>query len=348
MTTYLRFSCEDLAFFILQLEQICISFDGGKTTMNFIEAALLIQGSACIYSKKVEYLYSLVYQALDFISNKKREKLPTSVGADGADSDANAGPAEEKDEFLSLNDIQDTSRASMDLREDRQRSSVSIVPLTPMVLVPPEEAEKKGNPLFSKKGEMLASRRDFRMNTCTPHVNGTFMLQLADLSPTQCPPRRDRECPSMGVPSIVPGAGATPVEGSVCNTPVLALNFSGDGGGDNAFCENDDGCNDILLDIPERVLDASLGDVEDHVAYQMVCKGSIVCHHLEILWSLWQRRVQPSQGCIWGYGRKQEGKNAEGFWLVVVVVVVVVVFIYEEGGAGKTSFHHVSCINLMI
>lgn len=38
---------------VLQLDQICISFDEGKTTMNFIEAALLIQGSACVYSKKV-------------------------------------------------------------------------------------------------------------------------------------------------------------------------------------------------------------------------------------------------------------------------------------------------------
>nr|XP_020634971.1 condensin-2 complex subunit H2-like [Pogona vitticeps] len=59
-----------------------------------------------------------------------------------------------------------------------------------MSLVPPEEAEKKDNPLFSRKGEMLASRRDFRMNTCTPHTNGTFMLELAGLSPTQCPPAR--------------------------------------------------------------------------------------------------------------------------------------------------------------
>ena len=42
--------------------------------MNFIEAALLIQGSACVYSKKVKYLYSLVYQALDFISGKRRAK----------------------------------------------------------------------------------------------------------------------------------------------------------------------------------------------------------------------------------------------------------------------------------
>lgn len=38
---------------VLQLDQICISFDEGKTTMNFVEAALLIQGSACVYSKKV-------------------------------------------------------------------------------------------------------------------------------------------------------------------------------------------------------------------------------------------------------------------------------------------------------
>ena len=35
------------------MEQIRISFDGGQTVMNFAEAALLIQGSACIYSKKV-------------------------------------------------------------------------------------------------------------------------------------------------------------------------------------------------------------------------------------------------------------------------------------------------------
>jgi len=42
-----------LLFRVSQLDQICISFDNGKTTMNFIEAALLIQGSACIYSRKV-------------------------------------------------------------------------------------------------------------------------------------------------------------------------------------------------------------------------------------------------------------------------------------------------------
>ncbi|KAF7254616.1 Condensin-2 complex subunit H2 [Varanus komodoensis] len=46
-----------LSEYLEELDQICISFDGGKTTMNFIEAALLIQGSACVYSKKVRRGY---------------------------------------------------------------------------------------------------------------------------------------------------------------------------------------------------------------------------------------------------------------------------------------------------
>lgn len=39
--------------------------------MNFAEAALVIQGSACVYSRKVEYLHALVYQTLELIVNKK-------------------------------------------------------------------------------------------------------------------------------------------------------------------------------------------------------------------------------------------------------------------------------------
>lgn len=45
------------------MEQIKISFDGGQTLMNFAEAALLIQGSACIYSKKVSKNVSFTLQS---------------------------------------------------------------------------------------------------------------------------------------------------------------------------------------------------------------------------------------------------------------------------------------------
>ncbi len=34
-------------------------------------AALVIQGSACVYSRKVEYLHTLVHQALAYVADKK-------------------------------------------------------------------------------------------------------------------------------------------------------------------------------------------------------------------------------------------------------------------------------------
>ncbi|XP_004845362.1 condensin-2 complex subunit H2 isoform X2 [Heterocephalus glaber] len=170
-----------LGEYLEELDQICISFDEGKTTMNFIEAALLIQGSACVYSKKVEYLYSLVYQALDFISGKRRAKQLSSGQEDGAGGASNSKALHEaEDEFLSLDNFPE-SRASVNLRSDQAPSEVLIIPLLPMALVAPDEVEKNNCPLYSRQGEVLASRKDFRMNTCTPHPRGAFMLEPVGL-----------------------------------------------------------------------------------------------------------------------------------------------------------------------
>ncbi|XP_033018979.1 condensin-2 complex subunit H2 [Lacerta agilis] len=258
-----------LGEYLEELAQICISFDNGRTTMNFTEAAMLIQGSACIYSKKVESLYSLVYQALDFISNKKREKQVASVGEDGVDRDVSNGPAEEEEEFLSLDDIQDTSRASKDLRGNQRHNAVSIVPLTPMALVPPEDVEKKSNPLFSRKGEKLASRKDFHMNICTPQTTGIFMLELAGLSPIQGR-NWDRGIGSIGAQGLPP-AGSTPMEVCGLRTPVAALNFSGESAGAAApMCDDNDDCDNSLPALPEEVLGGSPVRVEEeHVEHQM-------------------------------------------------------------------------------
>ncbi|XP_075365063.1 condensin-2 complex subunit H2 [Mycteria americana] len=231
-----------LGEYLEELDQICISFDNGKTTMNFIEAALLIQGSACVYSRKVEYLYSLVYQTLDFISDKKREKQPSSVGQDGKDADATFG-AEEEEEFLSLDDIRDSSQANVDMKKDHQPNAVNIVPLTPMSLVPPEEAEKRDNPLLSRKGEILASRKDFRMNTCTPHTTGAFLVELAGLSPTCLQDRQRKGSPgrAAGAQSCVLGGGRESAGGG--GAPVQALSFSEDRGAagpDDDYSREDD------------------------------------------------------------------------------------------------------------
>lgn len=33
-----------------------------------------VQGSACVYSRKVEYLYTLIYQALELLSAQTKKK----------------------------------------------------------------------------------------------------------------------------------------------------------------------------------------------------------------------------------------------------------------------------------
>ncbi|XP_051629622.1 condensin-2 complex subunit H2 isoform X5 [Manacus candei] len=223
-----------LGEYLEELDQICISFDNGRTTMNFTEAALLIQGSACIYSRKVEYLYMLVCQALDCISNKKREKLPTSLRPDGRDDDATF--TDRQEQFLSLDDIKDTSQASVDMSSNQQPSAVNVVPLTPMSLVPPEEMEKKENPLLSRRGEVLASRKDFRMNTCTPHATGAFLLELAGLSPTHLQEQR------LGSPrraTGAPGSGPAVEHPSASVAPIRALSFSEEAGAAGPDDDND-------------------------------------------------------------------------------------------------------------
>ncbi|XP_043944586.1 condensin-2 complex subunit H2 isoform X2 [Protopterus annectens] len=228
--------------YLEELEQICITFDDGKTTMNFAEAALLIQGSACIYSKKVEYLYSLVYQALDLISNKKRNQQPTSIEADGADKDAHFPSDGKQEEFLSLDDIH--TSGNVDMRKE-QPNVVTIIPLTPMALVPPEEIEKKNNPLCSAKGEILGSRKDYRMNTGTPHCTGAFVLELCGFTPVLNMNNRNRDNNQESQvlnPVTRDENGIQQMETSVCEMPAARLDFSEDGGivEQNCAVEDDD------------------------------------------------------------------------------------------------------------
>jgi hypothetical protein len=72
---------DSLNDYLEELEHLKISTDGGATQLNFAEAALLIQGSTAIYSKKVEYLYQLVLKSLEFITQKKNNKTQNANDA---------------------------------------------------------------------------------------------------------------------------------------------------------------------------------------------------------------------------------------------------------------------------
>ncbi|TMS01215.1 Condensin-2 complex subunit H2 [Larimichthys crocea] len=164
----------ELNDYLEELDEMCITFDGGNTRLNFAEAALLIQGSACIYSKKVELLHSLVYQTLEYINdkNKKRNKQTVSEedGGDGAGVD-------DDDADLAFTPL------DLDTSEDSQQTDCttlsSVAPLHPESLIPPEATEKNKLPLISVKGEVLCSLKDFRFNLFVPGDEDLIMLGSA-------------------------------------------------------------------------------------------------------------------------------------------------------------------------
>lgn len=165
----------ELNDYLEELDEMCITFDGGKTRLNFAEAALLIQGSACIYSKKVELLHSLVYQTLEYINdrNKKRSKQAADAQGDDADGTTSQHGADDVAEFTPM-ELDDSERT----QKPDSNSTVSVTPLPPESLIPPETREKQKLPLISVKGEILCSLKDFRINIFIPGTEDMILLTL--------------------------------------------------------------------------------------------------------------------------------------------------------------------------
>lgn len=69
-------------------------------------AALVIQGSAFVYSKKVEYLYSLVFQALEYISaHKKRDAAAAAAAAAASAGTGNCRDSGADEDLRPLDDV---------------------------------------------------------------------------------------------------------------------------------------------------------------------------------------------------------------------------------------------------
>lgn len=101
----------ELDNYLAQLS-VAALFQDGTSSLNFAQAALLIQGSIQIYSRKVEYLYALVLQALEFIAQKKQaQQEKSSIQADGKDADI---VEEDEEEFLNLDDVQEETNIDID------------------------------------------------------------------------------------------------------------------------------------------------------------------------------------------------------------------------------------------
>lgn len=88
--------------------------DNAHFSVNFAEAALLLQGSIQVYSRKVEYLYSLVLHALEFVSQKRQTDQPEGVSDQSEETGSRAVPDEEDDHFWGLDDIPVEAKNSLD------------------------------------------------------------------------------------------------------------------------------------------------------------------------------------------------------------------------------------------
>jgi condensin-2 complex subunit H2 len=97
---------QDLESYLDQLDDIQVSVDGGQSLVNFAEAALLIQGSACVYSRKVDLLSHLVQHVLDIIFSRKRPDAALDLNVPVApESGIEADFFAAEPEFLALDHV---------------------------------------------------------------------------------------------------------------------------------------------------------------------------------------------------------------------------------------------------
>nr|XP_057921773.1 condensin-2 complex subunit H2 [Doryrhamphus excisus] len=177
----------ELNDYLEELDEMCITFDG-KTRLNFAEAALLIQGSASIYSKKVELLHSLVYQTLESISDRNKKRSKQATACEDSHSDE-AMSIEDEFSFMDSNVMNNSDQEDL-------CTPVKVTLLPPASLIAPENHDKQKLPLISGQGEIVYSQKDFWINLFLP---GHRDMILLNQGPEARTPLLDQNLQLLGV-----------------------------------------------------------------------------------------------------------------------------------------------------
>ncbi|CCI47985.1 unnamed protein product [Albugo candida] len=122
---------QELEEYLEELEHLKIAFDKesefsvskkeeSKTSfLNFAEAALVIQNTSAIYSRKVEYLYALVFQVLEYISRPQSSNVSNE-------------PQTDKNSHPSNDTFTDPLPIVLKLAECKQISRKQVVEMEPL------------------------------------------------------------------------------------------------------------------------------------------------------------------------------------------------------------------------
>ncbi|KXZ49628.1 hypothetical protein GPECTOR_20g485 [Gonium pectorale] len=187
----------ELEEYLDQLENAQFAFEGAKHGMvDFAEAALLIQGSTCVYSKKVEYLYNLVYQALEAVKGRKQR---AALGPDGqplegdpsqpqpaaargrAAAAARAAEEEEEGDLERFWDVEPLLKECSDLDlgpEDGLLPSSNNNVRPPAALLALEDQSQGAAASTSGKGD--GDSGVYRLQQCVVHCSGALLLDARD------------------------------------------------------------------------------------------------------------------------------------------------------------------------
>jgi len=171
-----------LSTYIDDLQHVTITFDGGETSVNFAEAALLLQGTASVYSKKVEFLWQMVMQTLDMLRSKKGEE-GEGGGEEGATQTQKGRKKNQLDmtrEFELL--VADLGK-NIDVKNEEEsledrKNALNFIYITPRQLIEKEGSEQKAVKVnlfmgvLAGKWDLLAGKEDFRINSQYVSVTG--------------------------------------------------------------------------------------------------------------------------------------------------------------------------------
>ncbi|KAH3768059.1 Condensin-2 complex subunit H2 [Pelomyxa schiedti] len=156
----------ELEEYLEELETITFTFEGGTEVFNFAEAALVIQNSASVYSKKVESLMELVVQALSCIQKKPK-----------AAHKKEEEEVEEETQFLSLDDIPEATNIDLkdsdDNLNDPSQASVIRNPILLHLKLCTGTSAVSGRTEDAAGGSNLG---DFQMCGLMMHQTGALVL----------------------------------------------------------------------------------------------------------------------------------------------------------------------------
>ncbi|CEG38399.1 Uncharacterized conserved protein [Plasmopara halstedii] len=189
----------ELEEYMDKLETLSISFDPedgasiasnseGGNVMNFAEAALLIQGTSVIYSRKVEYLHALVYQTLAHLSKQQDDTQQSHLNG-GIDANPIERDEEEVEKSVFLNplplydSLEEAKPTHITLKKSLQDDESEKV----------QRTRKDGRALNQSKNNIQASLalmgslvpddrehgETFKLLSCNLHASGVLLLDEA-------------------------------------------------------------------------------------------------------------------------------------------------------------------------